>query len=450
MWIAPAMKAVAAAQLFPANTHVLLMSDDELRRRMRAVRAAFDTAVAQSGAPSRVDFLHAFAVKANPLEAVVRIAQEEGFAAEVASMGELALAERVYGAATDYIIFDSPAKTLEELHHALQLPCYLNLDNFDELERVVHLSAGTIPGFSPIQLRATIGIRVNPQTVQVSQNAALATGGLISKFGISLHDAGNKERIVDAFVRYHHVINLRMLHLHSGSQGLSLDTMVAGVKCIVEELAEDPRIAPFVEVIDIGGGFPVDFSTDEETLSMHDYTTALRTAVPALFQPSRARKVLTEFGRAIAAKAGILASRVEYVKQSGGRQILLQHIGADLAVRTVWQPEKWPLRVVLFNEDGDIKTELPNPPDRLTDVCGPCCNSGCTLTRAAPLPTTVIPLRDIIVVHDVGAYYHSSFCLYNLRQMPACYLYRPNSAVPLICIKKPQTVQETLQLFTTD
>ncbi|KAK7194641.1 Pyridoxal-dependent decarboxylase [Novymonas esmeraldas] len=457
MWVEAAMRDVAAAQLFPASTHALLLCDGELRRRMRAVAAAFDAAVkvddgAAPHAPVRM--LHAFAIKANPLEAVVTVAREEGFAAETASIGEFRIAEKVYGAGgADKIIFDSPAKTLEELHHALQVPCYLNVDNFDELERIVALSTGGVPGFDKITIKATVGIRINPQTVVQTKNVALATGGKISKFGVSLHDEGHKERLIDAFVRYHDTMNLKMLHVHSGSQGLSLDTMVCGVKAIVEELANDPRIAALVEVVDIGGGFPVDFSSDDETVSVRDYVAALREAVPTLFAPAHPRLIITEFGRAICAKAGVLISRVEYVKQSGGRQIILQHIGADLAVRTVWQPEKWPLRVYIYDKDGRRKSPAAED-GMLTDVSGPCCNSGCTITRAAALPTAVTALEDTVVVHDVGGYYHSSFCLYNLRQLPACYMYHEpatdGAAGRLVRIKKQQTVEDTMRLFETD
>nr|AGT02684.1 diaminopimelate decarboxylase [Crithidia acanthocephali] len=458
MWVENAMKDVAAAKLFPANTHILLMCENELRRRMRAVSSAFDAAL-KADAPASaatVRTLHALAVKANPLEAVLKIAKEEGFGAETASIGEFRIAEKVYGpGGADKIVFDSPAKTLEELHHALQVPCYLNVDNFDELARIVALSEGKVPGFEQIAVKATVGIRINPQTVVQTKNTALATGGKISKFGISLHDEGHKELLVDAFVKYHDSINLKMIHVHSGSQGLSLDTMVAGVKAIVQELADDPRIASLIEVVDIGGGFPVDFSTDDETVSVRDYVAALRRDVPTLFAPAHPRLIITEFGRAICAKAGVLISRVEYVKQSGGRQIILQHIGADLAVRTVWQPEKWPLRVYVYDKDGHRKPGASvRSSELLTDVSGPCCNSGCTIIRAADLPSSVTALEDVVVVYDVGGYYHSSFCLYNLRQLPACYMYHEaadkGAAGTLELIKKKQTVEDTMRLFETD
>nr|AGT02744.1 diaminopimelate decarboxylase [Strigomonas galati] len=455
MWIEKAMLEVAAAKLFPEHTHLFLVSRSELRRRMTVIRESFEKEARAAGGPHPPTFLHAFAVKANPMQSVLETAKAAGFGAETASIGEFKLAERIFtGADAHKIVFDSPAKTLEELHHALQTPCYLNVDNFAELERIIALQRGGVAPHLPAlpTITATVGIRVNPQTVERTDNAALATGGKISKFGVGLHDGDNKERIVDYFQRYHDTINLKMLHVHSGSQGLSLDTMVTGVQAILSELAEDPRMAPLVDVVDIGGGFPVDFSSDDETLTVADYARELRERVPGLFTAARPRLIITEFGRTVAAKSGVLLSRVEYVKESGGRQVVLQHAGADLAVRTVWQPEKWPLRVEVYDKTGKLKaqrvdTQISEVP---TDVGGPCCNSGCMLTRAAALPADIKPLEDVVLVHDVGGYYHSAFSLYNLRQMPACYVYDADATPRLWCVKKPQPVEDTLKLFETD
>nr|AGT02567.1 diaminopimelate decarboxylase [Herpetomonas muscarum] len=500
MWVDAAMREVKGAALFPANTHALIMDEEALAAGMTSVTRAFDDAAAADGASAAVRFLHSFAVKANPLEGVLRVAERCGFGAETASIGEFVLAERVFATTTTdgdtgenvggRIVFDSPAKTLEELHYALQRRCYLNVDNFAELDRIVALVDGKVPGFTPIPTpRAIVGVRVNPQTVTATSNAALATGGAVSKFGVALHDPGNKEELVRRYLSLHEKINLLMVHVHSGSQGLSIDTMVAGVRAIVQELVDEPRLAAagIINVVDIGGGFPVDFASDDPTVTITDYTAALRAHVPSLFRPtqqttnssssnnSNMRTIITEFGRSIAAKAGVLVSRVEYTKMSGGRQIILQHIGADLAVRTVWQPEKWPLRVAVYDADGNNRcaavshlllkagsggaaaaaTTTPLPAGFvLTDVAGPCCNSGCTLIRATPMPADVAPLSDVVVVRDVGAYYHSSFSLYNLRQMPACYMRRPRreggAGHEFVCMKARQTIDATLGLFTLD
>ena len=77
--------------------------------------------------------------------------------------------------------------------------------------------------------------------------------------------------------------------------------------------------------------------------------------------------VITEFGRSIVAKAGMLVSRVEYTKMAGGRFIIQQHCGHDLLVRTVWCPQVWPLRLLVFNGvDGNLRTGDPI----VSDVAG--------------------------------------------------------------------------------
>ncbi len=153
-----------------------------------------------------------------------------------------------------------------------------------------------------------------------------------------------------------------MVHVHTGSQGLSLDTMVDAIKKVAA-FAEE--LGPQVSVFDIGGGLSVNFQTDETYPKFSQYSAALQAQVPILFDGSYI--VITEFGRSIVAKAGVLLSRVEYTKIAGGRFIIQQHCGHDLLVRTVWCPQVWPLRVQVFNgSNGNLRTDDPI----LSDVAG--------------------------------------------------------------------------------
>ena len=98
-----------------------------------------------------------------------------------------------------------------------------------------------------------------------------------------------------------------------------------------------------VDTIDIGGGLPVNFDSEEVTPTFADYAGLLRERVPALF--SGEYRVRTEFGRTIFAKNGFIVSRVEYTKQSGGRHIATGHAGGQVATRTVFMPEHWKIRL---------------------------------------------------------------------------------------------------------
>ena len=416
MWIQKAAKRIAKDKLFPDRTHAFIVCSSELRRVIAALHASF---------PQRdgLAVTHCFAAKANPLFGVLKVIRDAGMGCETASIGEFTIAQRVFP--NEKIIFDSPCKTTEELAAALRVPCFINLDNFDELARVARIVSA-----DPAAVRATVGLRINPQ-LGYGSNATLSTGTKTSKFGIGLNDF--KEQIIEAFNTHSF---LAMLHVHTGSQGIGLRMMVDGVKSIVD-LAQ--VIGTQVRHIDIGGGLPVNFASDEYKPTVESYATELDRAVPELF--SGKYHIITEFGRAVVAKAGVMVSRVEYAKENGGRRIIQQHVGADLAVRTAWAPKDWPLRVDIFNALGDLKTENLGE----TDVAGPCCFGGDLICIAQQIPQAV-PLEDFVLVKDVGGYYHSSFSYYNLRQPPACFLFDEETDM-LTLINRGRTVAETVEFM---
>ena len=153
------------------------------------------------------DALHAVAIKAMPLVAVLRRIVSRGAGLEAASWEEVALA-RAAGCPGDRIVFDGPAKTDEELRAALDLGCWLNADHPRELERLAALGA---PG------DARVGVRVNPEigAGSIGFTSTVAKG---SKFGVPLRDAPS---LRDRFPF------LTGLHVHTGSQGCGLDLLTA-------------------------------------------------------------------------------------------------------------------------------------------------------------------------------------------------------------------------------
>jgi diaminopimelate decarboxylase len=409
-WVPLAVKASIAQGIVPANTHALILSVDSLRETVADLRAAFP--------PSA---LHAFAAKANPLFGWLQLCNAEGLGCETASIGEFVMAERVFQ--PNKIIFDSPVKTLDELRHALYTPCFLNLDNFQELERVALLNAE-----KPVA--ATVGIRINPQ-VGAGDIGITSTGNATSKFGVGLLD--QTQAIIAAYEKHDF---LRMVHIHTGSQGVGLPLMVAAVKK-VEAFARE-HLPTRVEFLDIGGGLPVNFAGEEVTPTFADYGSALKATVPSLFDANPRFKLLTEFGRTLSAKQGIFLSRVEYTKVNGGRFIVQQHVGADLLIRQVWAPQEWKVRVEFY----DGQTGAPRSEDVVcTDVAGPCCMGGDLAACARMLPTT-FP-GDVTVIRDVGGYAHSSFSRYNLRQAPSVYLFETEGQ-KMTLIRRAETVEETL------
>ena len=300
------------------------------------------------------------------------------------------------------IVFDSPAKTRAEIKAALENNLVLNIDNFQEYERVVsHMEKN--------DSEAIIGIRINPQ-VGVGAIAAMSTATRTSKFGITLDD--NREALIDAYLKYPWLTGI---HTHIGSQGCPFELIIAGIRKVVKLVEEINQRGGRRQIhhIDIGGGLPVNFDSEEIEPTFKFYSDLLRENVPQLF--SGDFKVMTEFGRSVAAKNGFVVARVEYTKTSGDRHIAITHAGAQVAPRVVFAPDTWRIRISVVDPRGHARTS-----GIITqDIAGPCCFSGDLIARERMLPKT--EPGDFVILHDTGAYYFSTPFHYN--SLPRCAVY---------------------------
>ncbi|MFI9584108.1 diaminopimelate decarboxylase [Streptomyces sp. NPDC052236] len=382
--------------LTEAEPVAALLDVAAIRASASALRAAF-AAVTPAGTP----VLHAFAVKAAPLVPVLALLHAEGIGAEVASPGELALA-RAAGVPAGRTVLDSPAKTPAELREALALGIAVNADNPQELARIDALVGSEAATASPI------GLRVNPQ-VGGGTISALSTATATSKFGVALLDSGAREWVVRAYADRPW---LTRLHAHSGSQGIPLTLMARGIR-VLYDLAEDINAAAGrrqIDTIDIGGGLPVNFASDEATPTFAEYALLLKEEVPGLLDGRYG--LVTEFGRSLLAKHGTILARVEYAKTAGARPIAVTHAGVQVATRTVYDPISWPLRIAAYDAGGSPK----NGPAVPQDIAGPACFAGDLLAENRPLP--LLEQGDVIAVLDTGAYYFSNHYGYNSLPRP--------------------------------
>ena len=256
-----AVRAAVEQGLLGTGTPIVgLLDVTGIREAAAELRAAFD-AVTAPGTP----VLHAFAVKATPLVPVLRLLCAEGIGAEVASPGELALA-RAAGVPPHHTVLDSPAKTPAELREALALGIAVNADNPQELDRIDALMRSA-------SSRSPLGIRVNPQ-VGGGSIGATSTATETSKFGVALRDEGAREWVVRA---YRERPWLTRLHAHTGSQGIPLSLLARGV-AEVYALAEEinSRLGRRqIDTLDIGGGLPVNFGSDDTTPTYAQYARLL-------------------------------------------------------------------------------------------------------------------------------------------------------------------------------
>ncbi|AWW39219.1 MULTISPECIES: diaminopimelate decarboxylase [Streptomyces] len=417
-----AVRAAVEQGLLGPDAPILgLLDITGIRESAAELRAAFDAVVAP-GTP----VLHAFAVKASPLVPVLRLLRDEGIGAEVASPGELALA-RAAGVPPERTVLDSPAKTPAELREALALGIAVNADNPQELDRLDALMRSA-PSRSPI------GLRVNPQ-VGGGSIEALSTATATSKFGVALRDEGAREWVVRAYADRPW---LNRLHAHTGSQGIPLARMAEGLAetyALAEEI--NRRIGrPQIDTIDIGGGLPVNFASEETAPTYARYARLLSEAVPGLFGGRYG--LVTEFGRSLLAKHGTVVARVEYAKSAGGRPIAVTHAGVQVATRTVYVPDAWPLRIAAYDTKGRPK----EGPAVVQDVAGPACFAGDLLAEGRALP--LLEQGDYAAALDTGAYYFAHHYAYNSLARPAVHGYTPDGSggVAFATVRTAQTLDE--------
>lgn len=379
--------ALAQAWIGDADRSAVFHDLELMRSRFRELTRAFPASS-----------LHAVAIKANPLVEILKELVAEGAGLEAASFEEIHIALAA-GAPPQRIVFDSPAKTVDELAQALEMGIVINADNFEELERIDALRSRT--GSASL-----VGLRVNPM-VGAGRIGITSVADSRSKFGVDIDS--DRERIVGAFRRY---AWLRGLHGHIGSQGCGLELLVAGARRVAELASEIDAMTGGHQMafVDIGGGLSTAYVDDETAPGIDEYADRLREQVPGLFD-NRFR-MITEFGRALQAGCGFAMSRVEYVKKIDGKPLAIIHLGADMLMRPVYLPEQWKHRFLVLDAAGRPKSGLVES----WTIGGPLCFAGDIVAHATPLPP--VDVGDYIVIRDVGAYTISMWSRHCSRAMP--------------------------------
>ena len=406
---------------------------------------------------------HTFALKALPIPKIINHAKSLGFGAECASMGEIHVALHS-GMNPKDIVYDSPCKTIKELKYAIKKNIHFNMDNFQEVERVKTI----INGLSSIPNDLCIGIRVNP-AVGSGSIAATSTATADSKFGVNIDEYYNQ--LCKYYIKFPW---LNSIHCHIGSQAMSIDQTVKGIKKMVELVEtinekrrnlslmgninnsnnnnnnsiniydnydndgivdyDDIDISDglYIRTIDIGGGLAINYNNDKIKPTFYDFVKQLKNKVPVLFNQPNKYQLITEFGRSLVQKSGFIVSKVEYIKQNGKKNIAIIHAGAQMLVRTAYQPDIWKHRLSVYkpNEKCGHVQDLQDDIDEKSeedldlvqyDIAGPLCFSGDYVARDVWLPR--LSCGDYIIIHDCGGYCYSMFSRYNSRYAPPIYGY---------------------------
>lgn len=354
-------------------------SSASLTERYRAYERAL------AGLPARI----CYAVKANSNQAVIATFARLGAGADVVSVGELRRALAA-GVPADRIVFAGVGKTAEEMAAGLDAGILqFNVESLPELEALdaVARSRG---------LRAPVSLRINPD-VDARTHAKISTGKAENKFGIDLGHAR------EAAVRAHSMqgVELCGLALHIGSQ-LTDVTPFRNAFARLAALAEELIAAGLpIRRLDVGGGLGVSYTGDPAP-SLEEYAAAVRaTAAPLGLE------LVFEPGRWLVAPAGVLVSRVLYVKDGVSRSFVI----LDAAMNDLLRPALYDA----YHPILPVTQPASDAATRRFDVVGPICESGDTFARERPLP----PLRpgDLVAICTAGAYGAVMASTYNTRPL---------------------------------
>ena len=400
---------------------------DAWERNLANIRALFGS-----------HWLHACAAKTNPLFWFLRQEKALGHGAECASIAEV-VAALENGFAPENVVFDSPSKTIPEIRYALEKGVHLNMDNLQELDRVVDLLPGLQLGEQQV-----LGLPLNP-LVGAGSIAAFSVSTGKSKFGVPLYpDPKYQAELVQRVTK---ASFLNCIHVHTGSGGMGLKQLVSGVRAAVDfaKAVNEAAGHQQVRIIDIGGGLSTNFEDDTLTPSFSEYADALRQEVPEIFDASQFERVISEFGASCHIKFGWLASRIEYIKECDGGRIALIHAGSEIFLRSSYCPDTFMKhRVLPFDATGRPKAATDLIPH---DIAGPLCFAGDVVVRDAMLPP--MDQGDIVMLMDAGGNTLSLHTTHCSRQMPSVFGYRqlPDASFTFETLKGPQLIKDTIGVW---
>ena len=350
-----------------------------------------------------LNHLICFAMKANSNAAVMRTLANLGGGFDVVSGGEL---QRVIAAGGDprRCVFAGVGKTAEEIAFALRRGIYcFNVESEPELARINRVAAR-------LKKIAPVAVRVNPN-IDAGTHAKITTGTYENKFGIAF------EQVEGVYARARRLKNLRLrgIQMHIGSQLTEVKPYELAVKKMLP-LAQKLAARHGFEFFSIGGGLGI------------VYDPALESGPPAWWQSPAARKILTparyaatlvpllqplglkilvEHGRFIVGNAGLLVTRVEYVKRTGRKNFVIVDAAMNDLIRPAFYDSYHQILPIARRNGAPVSS----------DVVGPICESGDYFARDRPLPK--VGEGDYLALMSAGAYGFVMASNYNTRALAA-------------------------------
>jgi len=331
-----------------------------------------------------------FAVKSNPNIAILNVMAKLGSGFDIVSQGEL---ERVLAAGGDAgkVVFSGVAKSRQEIARALEvnIRCF-NVESEAELLRINQI-AGEMGKIAPISLR------VNPD-VDAHTHPYISTGLKENKFGVSVEQAREVYKAAATLPN----IKIVGMDCHIGSQLTELQPFLDAVDRLIVLMEQLKQDGIRLKHLDLGGGLGVTY-TDETPPHPTEYAKALWEKLSAFSE----LEIIVEPGRAITANAGILVTKVEYLKSNESRNFAIVDAGMNDMIR----PALYQAYMNILEIDRTLARE-----EKMYDVVGPICETSDFLGKQRKL---AIAEGDYLAQRSAGAYGASMSSNYNSRPRTA-------------------------------
>ncbi|MGC8954473.1 MAG: diaminopimelate decarboxylase [Fervidobacterium sp.] len=361
------------------GTPIYIYFVEEILKRIEIVNYVFNG----------INVLPTFACKSNNNPRIIEIFNKHGFGVDIVSLGEYQAA-KLANVDDSKIVWNGNGKSKVDMEYLKSRIKYVNIDSFEEYER--WLSIEKLPDSLEFFLR--INPDVDPKT-----HPHISTGLKENKFGIHVEDI---EKILKKGK-----LNVVGFHLHIGSQITDVEPFKESIQRVVE-LSEKYGFSK----INIGGGWGIRYNDKE--LDVEEYK---KRVVPYL---SSFEQVIIELGRYLIGPAGILVTKVEYVKKTPHKTFIVLDSGMNHLIR-----------YAMYNAYHRIDVLDPLESEQsVVDVVGPLCESGDILASERILK---IPVEgSYVVIQDTGAYGYSMANNYNSMPLPAEVLVSKNNEYKLI------------------
>ncbi len=337
---------------------------------------------------SKLSPLICFAIKSNSNLSIIKEARKLGLGADVVSQGELMQAIKA-GINPSKIVFSGVGKTFSELKYAIDKKILLiNSESKSEVMEIEKIAKSK-------KKIVNIGIRLNPNTDAKTLNK-ISTGKKGDKFGV------NEKVFIDLvnYTKKSKYINLKCLSVHIGSQIFENRPYERMLKVIDRTIS---KIKFKFDFIDLGGGMGIPYANESKKFNYINYQKSI-----IKFLGKYDSKIIFEPGRSIVGNAGILISKITYIKENKSKNFIILDAGMNDLMRPALYGAKH--RIIPVN-----KTRKNS--DRTYEFVGPICESTDKFLSIKKFQK--LKENDLLIICDVGAYGSSLSSNYNLRTKPA-------------------------------